>query len=102
MTAMETNVKTHELPLHTAAHAAKEAKFLDECRALEAALYGKRIELALHNGCRDDAQYWRERMEKVVKDRRDAALGTAEAKGDCYFVAAGKIDALAMAQEQAA
>jgi hypothetical protein len=91
-----------DLPLHTAAHIAREAKLLDECRELEAQLYGKRIELALHSGCRDDATYWRERMEKVVKDRRDAALGIAEAKGECFFVAAGQHDAQQIRQGSAA
>lgn len=81
------------LPLHTAEHAATEAQLLDECRDLEAKLYGKRIELALHAGLRDDARYWKEAMEKVVRDRRDAALGAAEAACGCFFVAAGRMDA---------
>lgn len=81
------------LPLHTAEHAAKEARLLDECRAAEAVLYGKRLELAMHAGLRDDARYWKEAMEKVVKDRRDAALGAAEAACGCFFEAAGRVDA---------
>ncbi len=81
------------LPLHTAEHAATEARFLDECRAAEAALYGKRIELAMHAGLRDDAVYWKDAMEKVVRDRRDAALGAAEARGECFLMAAGRMDA---------
>lgn len=81
------------LPLHTAEHMAKEAALLDECRAAEAVLFGKRIELAMHAGLRDDAVYWRRAMEKVVKDRREAALGAAEARSGCFFVAAGRMDA---------
>lgn len=81
------------LPLHTAAHAATEARLLDECRAAEAILYGKRMELALHAGLRDDARYWKESMEKVIRDRRDAALGAAERAGQDFFVAAGRMDA---------
>lgn len=81
------------LPFHTAEHMAKEARLLDECRAAEAVLFGKRIELAMHNGLRDDAQYWKEAMEKVVRDRRDAALGAAEARGECFLMAAGRMDA---------
>lgn len=80
------------LPLHTAEHAATEARLLDECRDLEAQLYGKRLELAMHAGLRDDARYWKEAMEKVIRDRRDAALGAAEAACGCFFEAAGKLD----------
>lgn len=80
------------LPLHTAEHRATEARLLDKVRELQAQLYGARIELAMHNGCREDAQHWRQAMEKVVRDRRDAALGLAEAKDGCFFVAAGKLD----------
>lgn len=88
------------LPLHTAAHAATEARLLDECRDLEAQLYGKRIELAMHNGLRDDAQHWRQAMEKVIRDRRDAALGAAERAGQDFFVAAGRMDAAEIRQGQ--
>lgn len=85
------------LPLHTAEHMAKEAALLDDCRELEAKLFGKRIELALHAGLRDDAQYWRQAMEKVVKERRDAALGAAERAGQDFFEAAGRMDAKELA-----
>lgn len=81
------------LPLHTAEHMAKEAALLDECRAAEAILYGKRIELALHAGLRDDAVYWKDAMKKVIRDRRDAAMGAAEARGECFLMAAGRMDA---------
>lgn len=81
------------LPKHTAEHAAKEALLLDKVRELQAKLYGARIELAMHNGLRDDAMHWRQAMEKVVKDRRDAALGAAEARGECFLMAAGRMDA---------
>lgn len=84
------------LPRHTAEHRATEARLLDECQAAEAVLYGKRLELAMHAGLRDDATYWKEAMEKVVKDRRDAALGAAEAACGCFFVAAGRMDAAAI------
>jgi hypothetical protein len=89
------------LPLHTAAHAATEARLLDKVRELQAQLYGARIELAMHAGLRDDAQYWKEAMEKVVNDRRDAALGAAEARSGCFFVAAGRMDAAELRQEPA-
>lgn len=82
------------LPKHTAEHAAKEAQLLDKVRELQAQLYGARIELAMHNGLRDDAQHWRQAMEKVVRDRREAAMGAAEAACGCFFEAAGKLDRL--------
>lgn len=93
--------KVGQLPAHSQDHADREAKLLDECRALEAQLYGKRIELAMHNGCRDDANYWRERMEQVIKGRRYSAIGAAERAGQDFFVAAGQHDAQAMRQEPA-
>lgn len=85
-------MNTTELPAHTRAHADKEAMLLDQCRELEAKLYGKRIELSLHAGLREDADYWRVAMEKVVKDRREAALAAAERRGEDFFTAAGAID----------
>ena len=89
------------IPLHTAEHAAKEAQLLDKVRELQAKLYGARIELAMHNGLRDDAQHWKEAMEKVIRDRREAALGAAEAACGCFFEAAGRVDAAELRQEPA-
>lgn len=81
-----------QLPNHTRQHADKEAMLLDQCRAAEAALYGKRIELAMHAGLRDDADHWRKAMEHVIALRRFAALGEAEKRGECFFTAAGAYD----------
>jgi hypothetical protein len=80
------------LPLHSEAHIGAEAKLLDQCRELESKLYGKRLELAMHNGLRDNAQYWLAAMEKVIKERREAALEISGQRGECFFVAAGRYD----------
>jgi hypothetical protein len=85
-----------QLPAHSRAHAEKEAQLLDQCRAAEAVLYGKRIEIAMHAGLREDADFWRESMEKVVRERRSAALGAAEQRGEDFFTAAAAHDAASL------
>lgn len=76
----------------------KQAKLLDECLELESKLYGKRLELAMHVGSRENAVHWRECMEKAVKAHRDLALSHAEQSGDDFFMAAGAFDRRVMAQ----
>jgi hypothetical protein len=76
----------------TPQRASTEAKLLDECLELEARLYGKRLELAMAAGSRENAVFWRECMEKAVRARRDLALGHAESRGEDFFVAAGDFD----------
>lgn len=70
----------------------KQTKLLDQCLELEAKLAGKRLELAMAVGSRENAVYWRECMEKATKARRDLALSHAEHSGDDFFVAAGAFD----------
>lgn len=76
----------------------KQAKLLDECLELESKLYGKRLELAMAAGSRENAVFWRECMEKATKARRDLALIHSEQSGDDFFVAAGAFDGRALAK----
>ena len=80
------------LPRHSQAHFDREAKLLDECRELQAKLYGKRLELAMHAGLREDAQHWLQCMEMVIRERREAALELSVQRGECFFAAAGAYD----------
>ena len=75
------------MPAPTPEHRAQEARLLDQCRAAEAVLYGRRIELCMHTGLRDQAHDWRRAMEKVIRDRHDAALQAFEEGGMDFFTA---------------
>lgn len=83
-------------PWRTTEHIAKEAMLLDETRAIEAQLYGKRLEMAMLNGMRESADHWRQCMEMVIRMRREAALELSGQRGECFFVAAGRYDGLAL------
>lgn len=74
-------------------------QLVDECRALEARLYGKRIELYMLLGQRADAQHWLREMNAVVQARQAATLMHAEEQGEDYFSACGARDAALVRQE---
>lgn len=68
------------------------SQLVDEIRALDAQAAGKRIELAMLLGQRDDALRYLREMTAITEARRAARLAQAEEQGGCYFAAAGEID----------
>lgn len=86
------------MPAPTPEHRAREAHLLDLCREAEALVYGRRVELCIHAGLKDQAHHWRREMEAVVQERRDHALQVAEDAGEDYFVAAGRIDSMLLSE----
>lgn len=77
----------------------QEQRLRDECLELEARLLGKRLELAMCLGKRDEAVQFRQAMENVIRERRDAAHGVAEAEGMDFFSAAAVADSKVMHAE---
>lgn len=67
-------------------------QLVDDIRALDAQAAGKRLELAVLLGEREEAQRYMREMNAITEARRAAALSRAEEAGGCYFVAAGQID----------
>ena len=71
------------------------SQLVDEIRALDAQAAGKRFELAMMLGQRDDALRYLREMTAITEARRAAKLAEAEEQGACYFAAAGEIDGAA-------
>ncbi|MFZ2306813.1 MAG: hypothetical protein WAW73_20255 [Rhodoferax sp.] len=67
----------------------------DEILGIEAALHGKRLELAMWQGQRVDAQSHRLAMEAAVNARRELRLRVGMQDGGCFFNAAGHADQVA-------
>lgn len=44
-------------------------KLVEECRELEIKLYGKRVELAMALGRREDADYWKRELYAAIEAR---------------------------------
>lgn len=64
----------------------------DEILGMEAALHGKRLELAMRQGRRVDAQTHRLAMEAAIKARRELRMRVGLEGGGCYFDSAGWAD----------
>lgn len=64
----------------------------DSILGLEAALHGKRIELAMAIGNRQEAQQHMEAMHKTIRAQRDFRMAVGTEQGGCYFTAAGHRD----------
>jgi hypothetical protein len=68
------------------------AQLVDHIRALDAQAAGKRVELAMLLGQREEAQRYLREMNAITEARRAAKLAEAEERGECFFCAAGAID----------
>lgn len=68
----------------------------DDILGLEAKLHGKRLEMAMAQGNRSEAQHHQKAMYAATTARRDFRLMVAEQGGGCYFTAAGEADRLAL------
>lgn len=68
----------------------------DEILGLEAQLHGKRLEMAMAQGNRSEAQQHQNAMYVATKARRDFRIMVAEQGGENYFSAAGEADRLAL------
>lgn len=68
----------------------------DEILGMEAALHGKRLELAMWQGRRADAQKHRGDMESAINARRALRLRLGVQDGGCFFHDAGARDAQVM------
>ena len=68
----------------------------DEILGLEAQLHGKRLEMAMAQGNRSEAQQHQNAIHVATKARRDFRLMVAEQGGENYFSAAGEADRLAL------
>ncbi len=64
----------------------------DEILGMEAALHGKRLELAMWQGRRVEAQTHRLAMEGAINARRALRLRMGVQDGGCFFNAAGHAD----------
>jgi hypothetical protein len=70
------------------------AQLIDEIRELDAKAAGKRMQLALMLGERDEARRYMREMNAITEARRAAVHAQAEADGSCYFTAAAHADAI--------
>ena len=68
------------------------AQLVDEIRDLDAKAAGKRMELAVMLGERDEALRYMREMNAITEARCAAKFTAAEAHGHCHFVTAGEID----------
>ena len=64
----------------------------DDILGLEAALAGKRLELAMAKGERIEAKTHLADMEKAVRERRGFRIQCGMSDGGCYFNAMGHAD----------
>lgn len=70
------------------------AKLIDDIRALEAELHGKKIEFYMAMGDRKQAEFHRREMYALINARVAAAEIAMESSGACYFDARGLADGL--------
>lgn len=63
---------------------------------LKIRLAGRELERAMLLGQRDVAEGFRVQMYALIAERQDAELAKAEARGECYFMAAADQDAEAI------
>lgn len=61
----------------------------DEILGLEAQLHGKRLELAMAKGEREEAQGHLRAMNHAIQERRAFRINCGTDGGGCYFTAAG-------------
>lgn len=72
------------------------ARLIDDIRALEAELHGKKIELYMALGDREQAEFHRREMYAVINARVAAAEIEVEEGAGCYFDARGLLDGLTL------
>ena len=70
------------------------SQLIDKRRAAEAALYGVNMEIAMAQGQREDAHYWKDLMYAAIKARK------ADPEG-CFFLEQGDKDRVEMLARKA-
>jgi hypothetical protein len=68
----------------------------DEILGLEAALAGKRMELAQGQGEKETARQHQHAMYASIQQRRAFRVAVSDQDGECFFDAAGQADKLAL------
>lgn len=83
-----------ESPVGTPDVSERRAKLVDEIRALEAQIAGKRIEFCMAIGDRESAERYRKDMYATIEARKAAIVTQSEDSAGCYFEAMGRADGL--------